>query len=514
MKYERVIVGGGSAGCVLATRLSEHPNCSVLLLEAGADYPEFEQVPDELKYLNNRSSLVGTSPYNWHFEAKLSDRRPEPVPVDRGKVVGGSSSIHGAMFIRGIPEDFDNWASWGNSEWSAAKVLPYFRKAERDLDIQDDFHGSDGPLPVRRFKRDTWDVFQQGFVQACLDEGFPQHEDLNNPNATGVTPVPRNEIDGIRFGAALAYLNPARHRLNLTVKSNCLVRRILFSGRKATGVEIESGGEKFLVEGEEIVLSAGTVASPQILMLSGIGDASHLSTLGIPVVQHLPGVGQNLRAHPTFRVKVRTRPGIPRDYDDASIKVALSLTAQGSSDRNDLRILPQSYLNRNPNPVSVPSFDFQCQLFLPLGSGEIRLNSADLSVQPYFNFGYFEHPSDRRRMREAIRLAAHFSEQKSFSGLVEDIISPTRPELGSDEALDLWMLQNATGSGHIVGTCKMGPASDPMAVVDQYCRVYGVEGLRVVDASVMPDVVRANTFATVVMIAEHAADWLQQDIEG
>ena len=205
--------------------------------------------------------------------------------------MGGSSAVNGQIFLRGVPEDYDNWAAWGNDQWAYLKVLPYFRKLETDLDIHDDFHGFQGPIPVRRHDKEAWLPLQYAFYQACLERGFRHDADLNHPETTGIGAMPLNNPHGIRMSTALTYVNPARYRLSLTIRPKALARRILFDGKKATGVDVESGGERFIVEGEEIVLSAGTIASPQLLMLSGVGSAKHLRSLGIPMVLDLPGVG-------------------------------------------------------------------------------------------------------------------------------------------------------------------------------------------------------------------------------
>jgi choline dehydrogenase len=430
------------------------------------------------------------------------------MPVPRGKVVGGSSAINGQTFIWGAPEDFDTWAAWGNTEWSYRKVLSYFRKLETDADFPDDFHGTDGPVPVRRFPRETWPPMQEAFYQACVAAGFPEYPDVHHPDATGVSLRAENNIDGVRMSMALTHLQPSRHRLNLTIRANVMAQRILFAGNMATGVEVESGGERFVVEGEEIILSAGAVGSPQLLMLSGVGPAAHLRELSIPVVHHLPGVGQNMRDHPNVQVRVRLQEGVPED-DIARRAVRLRYTATGSTTPNDMIISPTS-LNTVYASGEDPSYSISVGLYLAVGAGELRLTSTDPYVQPSMDYRYLENPWDRQRLREAVRLCARLLEDPACKEIVARRIAPTDADLVSDEALDRWLLQNVATSYHISGTCKMGPALDPMAVVDQFCRVHGRTRLRVADASIMPDVVRANTNVTTMMIAERCADFIKQ----
>ncbi len=496
----------------MATRLSENPNRNVLLLEAGPDYPDLEKLPDDLKYgYTPRASEMG-APHNWSFTGLGSSTQSEPMAVPRGRVVGGTSAINGQVFLRGVPEDYDRWASWGNDEWKFIDVLPYFRKLETDTDIRDDFHGFDGPVPVRRHKREAWLPLQEAFYAASAAAGFPETYDHNHPDSTGVGPLPMNNPNGVRMSTALTYINPNRHRLNLTIRANVQVRRILFDGQRATGLRVRSGGEEFTLEGALIVLCAGAIASPQILMLSGLGPAAHLKYIGIPLVKDVPGVGQNLRDHPLVPVRVKTKPGFSLDPNAPRIQTVLRYTASGSSARNDMQILPSSFSTPlGGDPFAEEGIRFTCMMELANSSGEILLNSADPDDQPYINCHYLDDLWDRERMREAVRMSLEFMRHNAFNEIVDVTISPTEKDLSSDDALDAWMLENVNIGQHLSGTCKMGPAADPMAVVDQYGRVHGIEALRVADASIMPDVIRANTNLTTIMIGERVADWIASD---
>jgi len=482
----------------------------VLLLEAGPDYPEFEQYPDDLKYGYNQVASAVGAPHNWSFNGTATPEQESPMPVPRGRVVGGSSAINGQVFLRGVPEDYDNWASWGNDEWSFIKTLPYFRKAETDTDIKDDFHGFDGPIPVRRHKRETWLPAQVAFHQSCLAEGYPEDPDMNHPESGGIGPIPMNNPEGVRMSTSLTYLNPVRNRLNLTVRSDVNVRCILFQGKKAVGVEVESGEEVFVVEAEDLILCGGAVGSPQLLLLSGVGPADHLRDMGITLHHELPGVGQNLRDHPNVRIPVRVREDFPLDSEAPRTQLALRYTAAGSSDRNDMQILQSSFSSpMGGDPLEGEGIRFTCIIELAMGAGELKLTSTDPQVQPDLNYRYLEEPWDRERLREGVRLCLKLMEHPKYQSFIEGCISPTPKDLESDDDLDQWLLRNVTTTQHISGTCKMGPDSDPMAVVDQYCRVKGLENLRVVDVSVLPDCIRANTNATTIMIAERVADWMK-----
>jgi predicted dehydrogenase (TIGR03970 family) len=521
MKYDVVIVGGGAAGSVLASRLAENANTSVLLLEAGPDYPDPANLPDEVKFGHTRFAESPDSKHNWALRGTITEEQGE-IHVAQGKVIGGGSSINGQAMQRGFPEDFDYWSSLGNDEWSYAKVLAYFRKSEHDLDIRDDFHGTDGPMPVRRRQSGPWPDIQKAFHAACLQAGFGTTEDTNGPNPSGVGVCPSNNLDGVRMSTALTHLNPVRHRLNLTVRGGVLVRKVLFTGLKAVGVEAESGGEVFNIEADRVVLSAGAIKSPHLLMLSGIGPQDQLQPFGIPTVHELPGVGQNLWNHLSAQITFKVKDGVTLAGDADAVHFSLHYTSQGSSAVNDmvLRTSPvvdereervpgvrTRYLTGEVPPERVARIS--CILGLPDGSGYVRLASADPRVQPSFNYRYLQHPNDIRRVREGLRLAVRLLESDAYKDVADHRIHPTDDILADDDALDLWIRQTVGTARHVSGTCKMGPDSDSMAVVDQYCRVKGIQGLWVADASVMPRIPRSGgAHATVIMIGERVVDWI------
>ena len=355
-----------------------------------------------------------------------------------------------------------------------------------------------------------------------MQAGFGTTNDKNGLHPAGLGVTPSNNLDGVRVSTAMGHLNPVRHHLNLTVRGGVFVRKIVIKDGKAVGVEAESGGKVFQVEADRVVLSAGAIRSPHLLMLSGIGAEEHLRQFGIPAVCHLPGVGQNLMNHLSAQTTFKVKDGISLATHRDAAHFALHYTAPGSSAVNDMVLRTSPVID--PRQERVPGVRtkylvgdvpperaarIHCTLGLPDGSGYVKLASADPSVQPSFNYRYLQHPNDIRRVREGVRMAAKLLESDAFKDVADYRIQPTDEILADDDALDRWIRQTVGTARHVSGTCKMGPDADPMAVVDQYCRVKGIQELWVADASVMPRIPRSGgAHATVIMIGERVVDWV------
>jgi choline dehydrogenase len=509
MIYDDIIVGAGSSGAVLAARLSEDPGRKVLLIEAGPDYPTIGQTPPSIL----TSPDWGTS-HDWGFTAEMVPGRSTPYP--RGKVTGGSSAVNATLALRGVPEDYDEWAAWGNDEWSWAKVLPYFCRLEDDPVGNPDFHGVGGPVPIRRRREEDRTPAQRALLDAFCALGFPFAADHNDPESSGVSPTASNRRDGQRISTAIAYLLPSRRRPNLTIRPECVVDRIVFDGSRAIGLEIDSQGSREIILGHRISLSAGAIGSPTILLRSGIGPAGDLRRLGIEPKFDRPAVGANLIDHAMISVALRTKDEVVNVAGPRQIwGCLLRYTTPGSIDRNDAQIIVLD----SADPPRVTSF-VAC-LMRPRSRGTLRLTDRYVAAAPEIRLNLASDPEDRRRLRESLPLLCDLVRSPLFvpylsrTGVLADgrvlPIDDAVAVLASPEAIEAYIQQTVRHYVHPVGTARMGPDDDVDAVVDQYCRVRGVDNLRVVDASVMPNIPRANANLTCIMIGERVADWMRTE---
>ncbi len=523
LEADFVIVGAGSAGCALAYRLSENGRYSVIVIEyGGSDFGPLIQMPAAF------SIPMNTSVYDWGYQTE-----PDPnlggrvLATPRGKVIGGSSSINGMVYVRGHARDFDHWAEEGAAGWGFADVLPYFKRMEHSHGGEAGWRGTDGPLHVRRGERQN--PLFSAFIEAGRQAGFETTEDYNGSKQEGFGPMEQTIHNGRRWSAANAYLKPALNRKNVSLVRG-LARRVTIENHRATGVEILADKQIQLVKARrEVVLAASSINSPKLLMLSGIGPAAHLAEHGIEVVADRPGVGQNLQDHLELYIQqrslkpitlnskldlfskaligaqwmfTRTGPGATNHFEAAAF-----VRSAAGVDYPDIQyhFLPGAI--RYDGKTAADGHGFQAHVG-PMRSksrGAITLRSSDPDDNPIIRFNYMSHPDDWTDFRHCIRLTREIFGQAAFDPFRGEEISPGA-DCVTDEQLDAHVREHVESAYHPCGTCRIGRADDPMSVVDPECRVIGVDGLRVVDSSIFPRITNGNLNAPSIMVGEKASD--------
>ncbi|MGF7162045.1 choline dehydrogenase [Rhodoligotrophos appendicifer] len=522
--FDYIIIGAGSAGCVMANRLSEDGRNSVLVLEyGGTDAGPLIQMPSALSYPMNMKT------YDWGFASE-----PEPhlggrvLATPRGKVIGGSSSINGMVYVRGHALDYDEWETLGAYGWGYRHVLPYFKRMEHSHGGEEGWRGTGGPLHVTRGPRKN--PLYHAFVEAGRQAGYEVTEDYNGEKQEGFGPMEMTVWKGRRWSAANAYLRPALKRSNLKLTSRALARRILFQGKRATGVEFSQGGHVPTAKARrEVILSASAIMSPKLLLQSGIGNGEHLRAVGVDTVHHLPGVGENLHDHLELYLQMECLQPITlykhlNLFSKGWIGLNWLLFKRGLGATNHFEsaafirsrpgvrypdiqyhFLPAAIRYDGKSAAKAHGFQAHVGPMRSQSRGHVRLRDGAPETAPLIRFNYMSHPEDWADFRNCIRLTREIFTQEAFEGLAGREIQPGI-ELQSDGELDGFIRDHVESAYHPCGTCRMGAVDDPMAVVDPRCKVIGLDGLRVVDSSIIPRITNGNLNGPSLMIGEKGAD--------
>lgn len=531
--FDYIIVGAGSAGCTLANRLSEDPKNEVLLLEAGGkDRNIWIHIPVGYAKTLDMPGL------NWRFDSEPEERtHNRKIPIPRGKVLGGSSSINGLLYVRGQHQDYDHWAQMGCTGWSFEQCLPHFKRAENFERGGDEFRGAGGPLNVQDMpsKAEVLDAW----IDAGEQAGYPRNDDYNGATQEGFGYYQVTQKNGRRWSTAKAYLEPALKRPNLTLETGAHTTRLIFEGKRCVGVEVKQNGQmRTFRAGREVALSAGAIQSPQILELSGIGQSALLNGLGIDMVHEAPGVGENHHDHYLCRPMWRLTKNVSVNNDSRGIRL-VGEVLKYAFQRKGLLTFPAGVLHgfvKTRPELETPDVQYHiahasitdiktrslekepgmtcapCQL-RPQSRGFVHIGSADPMAPPRIVCNFLKEYEDQQAMINGVKIARDLVTQPALAPYVKYEITPGEDIRTDDEILDFALRTGATVY-HPVGACKMGPDGDAMAVVNPRLQVRGVSGLRVVDGSIMPQLVSGNTNAPIIMIAEKAAAMMKEDAAG